>query len=219
MPTTECSAGRCVDGEERREHDERKSFTVSWSFSRESAHLGNFRYGRWAGPGVGKLQQRSIAASSRHPTPADRQNNGIHKVRAHTYAATLRVGGIPGIRKGVGRGGQAGCRTGGLDDGALHLAIGRPWLDSATSSSICSALSRSTLLWPLKFNLLTGILEISDSTRRAVSLATSAPSATLPPTLPSSRSRVSRPRRMPSSTLARYVLREILSATSRRTGV
>ena len=64
----------------------------------------------------------SIAASSRHPTPADRQNNGIHKVRLCFYAAGRCCDGLWDVWEGEGLEGWDGWRWGGTDDGVRPLA-------------------------------------------------------------------------------------------------
>ena len=129
--TTECSAGRCVDGEEKQTRPRRaRIFRVGPGAEFPRGRFGArgcFRSKRRSLPGASSSQ--AAATSSRHPTPADRQNNGLHKVRLRFYAAGWFYGRRWESWKGVGRKGGDGCCSDGLDDAPLvwiHLDHSTP---------------------------------------------------------------------------------------------
>ena len=153
----------------------------------------------------GKLQWSIASKFTTPPTPADRQNDGIHKVRLCFCAAEGRYGWLGDKWGAVGCEERGGWLEEGLDDGA------RPWIYAILNTWRIPVSAQSTLSWIFWTSSgvncwLTIAPDAIDCTQRAVSLATSAPSATPAPTPPSSRLRVSPRRRMRSSTSARYVV-------------
>ena len=153
----------------------------------------------------GKLQWSIASKFTTPPTPADRQNDGIHKVRLCFYAAGGCYGWLGDTWGAGGREERDGWLEGGPDDGA------RPWTYGILNTWRIPVSPQSPLSWIFWTSSgvncwLTIAPDAIDCTQRAVSLATSAPSATPAPTPPSSRLRVSPRRRMRSSTSARYVV-------------